>query len=233
MGPPGAYGGPPPMGGGYGAPPPMQGYGGPPPQAGFGGPPPQGPPGGGGGGDGQFMYEGKFVRGTINWFDANKNFGFLRTEFGGEDMFLHGNDLSPAVYGSCVEYFLDARREAALPRRASRGTSSSARVDTARHRFPIVAGDAVVFASLSVGSEDRSINGDETQNENASRENARKNARRRRRRRVDRRGGVRERTLFPVSRVAGTERAARRVLHRAFLPNRVWQTVRVSFYFRY
>jgi len=76
----------------------MQGYGGPPPQAGFGGPPPQGPPGGGGGGDGQFMYEGKFVRGTINWFDANKNFGFLRTEFGGEDMFLHGNDLSPAVF---------------------------------------------------------------------------------------------------------------------------------------
>ena len=57
--------------------------------------------------------------------------------------------------------------------------------------------------------------------------------RRRRRRRVDRRGGVRERTIFPVSRVAGTERAARRVLHRAFLPNRVWQTVRVSFYFRY
>ena len=34
--------------------------------------------------------------------------------------------------------------------------------------------DADVFASLSVGSEDRSINGDETQNENASRENARK-----------------------------------------------------------
>ena len=40
-------------------------------------------------------------------------------------------------------------------------------------------------------------------------------------------------TLFPVSRVAGTERAARRVLHRAFLTNRVWQTVRLSFYFRY
>ena len=70
------------------------------------------------------------------------------------------------------------------------------------------------------------------QNENASRENVRKrdgDAADR----VDRRGGVRERTLFPVSRVAGTERAARRVLHRAFLPNRVWQTVRVSFYFRY
>jgi hypothetical protein len=33
--------------------------------------------------------------------------------------------------------------------------------------------------------------------------------------------------------VAGTERAARRVLHRAILPNRVWQTVSVSIYFRY
>ena len=115
-------------------------------------------------------------------------------------------------------------------RRAQSGYRAGGR-STARMRPS--ARDAVVFASLSVGSEDRSINGDETQNENASRENARKNARRRRRRRVDRRGGVRERTLFPVSRVAGTERAARRVLHRAFLMNRVWQTVRLSFYFRY
>ena len=114
-------------------------------------------------------------------------------------------------------------------RRAQSGYRAGGR-STARMRPS--ARDADVFASLSVGSEDRSINGDETQNENASRENARKrdgDAADR----VDRRGGVRERTLFPVSRVAGTERAARRVLHRAFLPNRVWQTVRVSFYFRY
>lgn len=45
--------------------------------------------------DGEYLHGGEPVGGTINWFDANKHFGFLKTQFGGDDMFIHGNDVLP------------------------------------------------------------------------------------------------------------------------------------------
>ena len=45
--------------------------------------------------EGDFLYSGNLIRGKINWFDPAKHFGFLTTEFGGEDMFIHGNDVVP------------------------------------------------------------------------------------------------------------------------------------------
>ena len=37
--------------------------------------------------EGEICYGGKFTRGTISWFDGQKGFGFLKSEFVNEDMF--------------------------------------------------------------------------------------------------------------------------------------------------
>ncbi len=34
------------------------------------------------------------VRGTVKWFDEDKGYGFIEREDGGEDVFLHYNDLT-------------------------------------------------------------------------------------------------------------------------------------------
>jgi len=48
--------------------------------------------------EGEFCYGGKATRGAISWFDGHKGFGFLKSEFGGADMFIHGNDVAPDAH---------------------------------------------------------------------------------------------------------------------------------------
>ena len=60
--------------------------------------------------EGAFLYGGKFCRGQVMWYDPQKTFGFVRSEWGQsqqDDVFIHGNDVreaSPLVPGDRVVY---------------------------------------------------------------------------------------------------------------------------------
>lgn len=38
-------------------------------------------------------------RGTIKWFDGEKGYGFIESQDGGEDVFLHANNITGATMG--------------------------------------------------------------------------------------------------------------------------------------
>ena len=60
--------------------------------------------------EGSFLYGGRFCRGQVMWYDPQKTFGFVRSEWGQsqqDDVFIHGNDVresSPLVPGDRVVY---------------------------------------------------------------------------------------------------------------------------------
>ena len=60
--------------------------------------------------EGAFLYGGKFCRGQVMWYDPQKTFGFVRSEWGQsqqDDVFIHGNDVreqNPLVPGDRVVY---------------------------------------------------------------------------------------------------------------------------------
>jgi CspA family cold shock protein len=48
--------------------------------------------------------EGKnMAKGTVKWFNKNKGFGFIEQEDGGEDVFIHINDVERAGLDTLLE----------------------------------------------------------------------------------------------------------------------------------
>ena len=106
------------------------------------------------------------MRGTVSWFDPGKHFGFLRTEFGGEDLFLHGND-ARARRGNQTRR---SRRppktfQSSSSRRPPRNLSFYSPPTPAEEippqihpqQFPINAGDTVVFRVLMHRSRPKAV----------------------------------------------------------------------------